>query len=164
MARPMVDTKGFQKPAHLQLNMKKLQLQEERLATIERDNLILSTKLSDIMRSKGQVDHRNNYPERSLNVEKRHLELLLVTRENQAILERIEAQESDYRRQHWEEDWARTERLRDDIARYPRGVTNQQKNKRRVKFHGSEKDIFSKASGHSEESTGTSSLHEHTEQ
>lgn len=29
-----------------------------------RDNHILSSKLSDIMRSKGLVDHRNSYPER----------------------------------------------------------------------------------------------------
>ncbi|MGH0125363.1 UNVERIFIED_CONTAM: hypothetical protein FKN15_028744 [Acipenser sinensis] len=129
-ARPVVDTKGFQTPAHLHLKLKKLQLEEERLATIERDNHILSSKLSDIMRSKGLVDHRNSYPERSLNAEKRRQQLQEVTRENQGILERITIQESEYRRQRWEKDWERTERCRDDIARYPRRVTNQQRYKK----------------------------------
>ncbi|XP_034763510.2 sperm axonemal maintenance protein CFAP97D1-like, partial [Acipenser ruthenus] len=100
-ARPVVDTKGFQTPAHLHLKLKKLQLEEERLATIERDNHILSSKLSDIMRSKGLVDHRNSYPERSLNAEKRRQQLQEVNRVNQGILERITIQESEYRRQRW---------------------------------------------------------------
>ncbi|MGH0161066.1 UNVERIFIED_CONTAM: hypothetical protein FKN15_040665 [Acipenser sinensis] len=85
-----------------------------------RDNHILSSKLSDIMRSKGLVDHRNSYPERSLNAEKRRQQLQEVTRENQGFLERITIQQSEYQRQRWEEDWGRTERCRDDIARYPR--------------------------------------------
>ena len=37
------------------------QLEEERLAEVERDNRILLTKMSGIMRSKGQVDHINDY-------------------------------------------------------------------------------------------------------
>ncbi|RXM94279.1 hypothetical protein EOD39_18161 [Acipenser ruthenus] len=111
---------------HLSVN----QLEEERLATIERDNHILSSKLSDIMRSKGLVDHRNSYPERSLNAEKRRQQLQEVNRVNQGILERITIQESEYRRQRWEEDWERAERCRDDIARYPHRVTNQQRYKK----------------------------------
>ena len=38
-----------------------LQLEEERLATIERDNRILLEKMSYIMRTRGRVDNRNNY-------------------------------------------------------------------------------------------------------
>ncbi|XP_015199007.1 sperm axonemal maintenance protein CFAP97D1 [Lepisosteus oculatus] len=154
-ARPVVDTKGPTTPAHLQVKLKKLQLEEERLATIERDNQILSSKLSDIMRSKGWVDHRNNFTERSLNAEKRRLELLQVTQENRALLERITARKSESWRQRWEEDWERTERLRDDIARYPRGVTSQQKNKRNVKLRGSQE--MSREPGPSEQSTETHS-------
>ncbi|KAL0155543.1 hypothetical protein M9458_049806, partial [Cirrhinus mrigala] len=47
--------------------------------------------------------------------------LLQVTHENQAIYQRITTQKSDYRRELWEEDWEKVERMRDDIARYPRG-------------------------------------------
>uniref|UniRef100_A0A3P8ZEJ9 Uncharacterized protein n=1 Tax=Esox lucius TaxID=8010 RepID=A0A3P8ZEJ9_ESOLU len=120
-ARPMVDTKGMRTPAHIQLKLKKLQLQDERMAIIEKDNHLLSSKLCDIVRSKGLVDHINHYPEKSLNADKRRDELLQVTRQNQAIYQRITACQSDYRRQLWVDDWERVERRRDDIARYPQG-------------------------------------------
>ncbi|XP_021421323.2 uncharacterized protein CFAP97D1 [Oncorhynchus mykiss] len=145
-ARPIVDTKGIRTPAHVQLKLKKLQLQDERLVTIERDNRLLSSKLSDIVRSKGLVDHRNHYPERSLNAEKRRDELLQVTNQNQAIYQRITARESDYRRQLWLDDWERVVRRRDDIARYPRAVANKQKSKRRVEFAGSDSGQREKSS------------------
>lgn len=37
---------------HLHLKLKKLQMEEERLATVERDNRILMEKMSYIMRTK----------------------------------------------------------------------------------------------------------------
>lgn len=37
------------------------QLEEERAATIERDNRILLQKMSQIMRTTGSVDNRNEY-------------------------------------------------------------------------------------------------------
>lgn len=62
----------------------------------------------------------------SLNAERRRAELLQVTHENQAIYQRITERKSEYRKELWEENWEREERTRDDIARYPRGVTNKQ--------------------------------------
>jgi hypothetical protein len=53
-------------------------MEEERLATIERDNRILLSKMSSIMRSTGMVDHINDYEHKSLNKEKRQRELLKV--------------------------------------------------------------------------------------
>ena len=38
-----------------------LQLEEERLATIERDNRILLEKMSFIMRTSGRIDNKNDY-------------------------------------------------------------------------------------------------------
>ena len=38
-----------------------VQLEEERLATIERDNRILLEKMSYIMRTRGRIDNRNDY-------------------------------------------------------------------------------------------------------
>ena len=37
------------------------QLEEERLATIERDNRILLEKMSYVMRTQGRVDNKNDY-------------------------------------------------------------------------------------------------------
>lgn len=38
-----------------------IQLQDERLSRIDRDNRLLASKLADIVHSKGLVDHRNQY-------------------------------------------------------------------------------------------------------
>lgn len=59
------------------------QVEEERLATIERDNRILLEKMSFVMRTRGRVDNRNDHEPKSLNKTKRQRELLRVTHENQ---------------------------------------------------------------------------------
>uniref|UniRef100_A0A3Q0SI19 Si:ch211-284k5.2 n=1 Tax=Amphilophus citrinellus TaxID=61819 RepID=A0A3Q0SI19_AMPCI len=125
-ALPAVDTKGNATPAHIQLKLKKLQLQDERLSIIDRDNRLLASKLVDIFSSKGLVDHRNQYHPRSLNATKRKQELLLVTHQNQAIYQRITSRQSEYRRQLWSDDWQRTERRLDNISRYPRQPADKQ--------------------------------------
>ncbi|XP_056090904.1 sperm axonemal maintenance protein CFAP97D1 [Rhinichthys klamathensis goyatoka] len=135
-AKPVIDTKGIETPAHIQNNLKKVQLQKERMSIIERDNHLLASKLSAITRSNGLVDHRNHYPQYSLNAQKRKEKLLQVTHENQDIYQRILTQRSDYRRELWEDDWEKVKRRRDDIARYPRGETNRQKPIKVVKFSG----------------------------
>ncbi len=38
-----------------------MQLEEERSATVERDNRILLEKMSNIMRTTGRIDNRNDY-------------------------------------------------------------------------------------------------------
>jgi E3 ubiquitin-protein ligase TRIP12 len=67
------------------MKLKKQQLEEERLAVIERDNRMLLEKMSQIMRSGGRVDDRNLYEHRSLNKEKREKELLRVAEENKVM-------------------------------------------------------------------------------
>lgn len=119
-ARPMVDTKPPQTYMHLHLKLKKLQLEEERLATIERDNRILLEKMSYIMRTKGRVDNKNMYEYKSLNREKRMRELLRVTQENQDILKRITARKPEYDHRKWEDDWQNNQEYMDSIAAYPR--------------------------------------------
>ncbi|XP_072529499.1 sperm axonemal maintenance protein CFAP97D1 [Salminus brasiliensis] len=135
-AKPIVNTKGIQTPTHVQLKLKKVQVQDERQAIIDRDNQLLVSRLAGIERSKGLIDHRNEYPERSLNAERRRGQLQQVTRENLAIYQRITERESEYRRGLWEDDWEKVERRRDDIARYPRGVANKQRSSKNVKFSG----------------------------
>ncbi|XP_051236865.1 uncharacterized protein si:ch211-284k5.2 [Dicentrarchus labrax] len=133
-ALPVVDNKGMRTPAHVQLKLKKLQLQDERLSIIDRDNRLLASRLADIVCSKGVVDHRNQYHLRSLNADRRREELLLVSRQNQAIYQRITSRQSEYRRQLWLDDWEKAERRRDDISRYPRGLAEKQRSNRKVKF------------------------------
>ncbi|XP_076453690.1 sperm axonemal maintenance protein CFAP97D1-like [Babylonia areolata] len=118
-AAAVVDTKAPPTYMHLHLKLKKLQLEEERLATIERDNRILLEKMSYIMRTRGRVDNRNNYEYKSLNREKRQRELLRVTRENQEILKRINMRKPEYSVQQWAQDWEENQRFMDNISAYP---------------------------------------------
>lgn len=119
-AKPKVDSRPPRTYMHLHLKLKKLQVEEERLATVERDNRILLEKMSQIMRTKGRVDNWNNYHAKSLNRTKRQQELLRVTHENQAILKRVLAQEPVYSHQKWEDDWLEKEAHMDSISKYPK--------------------------------------------
>nr|XP_022344438.1 uncharacterized protein C17orf105 homolog [Crassostrea virginica] len=119
-AAPMVDTKAPPTYMHLHLKLKKLQLEEERLATIERDNRILLEKMSYIMRTRGRVDNRNMYEYKSLNKEKRQRELLRVTKENQAILQRITVRQPEYSAKRWADIWDEEQKFIDNISHYPK--------------------------------------------
>ncbi|KAK3095026.1 hypothetical protein FSP39_009326 [Pinctada imbricata] len=119
-AAPMVDTRAPPTYMHLHLKLKKLQLEEERLATIERDNRILLEKMSYIMRTRGRVDNRNNYEYKSLNKEKRARELLRVTKENQAILQRITLRQPEYSAKKWQQIWDEEQKFIDNISHYPK--------------------------------------------
>merc|ERR1712048_1291067 len=118
-AGAVIDNKPPQTYMHLHLKLKKLQLEEERLATIERDNRILLEKMSYIMRTRGRVDNRNNYEYKSLNREKRQRELLRVTKENQAILYRINMRRPEYSHRKWQADWEENQKFMDNISHYP---------------------------------------------
>lgn len=118
-AAPMVDTKAPQTYMHLHLKLKKLQLEEERLATIERDNRILLEKMSYIMRKGGRLDNKNDYEYKSLNREKRQRELLRVTRENQEILKRICLRQPEYSHVKWQREWEENQQFMDNISHYP---------------------------------------------
>ncbi|KAM9320014.1 uncharacterized protein CFAP97D2 [Gastrophryne carolinensis] len=120
-AKPMVDTNSPQTFVHLNLKLKKLKLEEERLSVIERDNNLLLEKMSTIMRTKGRVDNKNSYEAKSLNKEKRTQELMKVFKENQTIEDRLKKCEPQYRVEKWHEDWVKAEKYMDSIAKYPRG-------------------------------------------
>ncbi|XP_078693549.1 uncharacterized protein LOC144923129 isoform X1 [Branchiostoma floridae x Branchiostoma belcheri] len=136
-AKPMVDTKAPRTYVHMHMKLRKLQLEEERLATIERDNRILLEKMSHIMRTRGRVDNRNEYEHHSLNREKRQRELMRITKENQEILKRIMKREPEYDHAKWQRDWEKNEQFMDNIARYPKGWYDEWKTeedkKRRAK-------------------------------
>lgn len=119
-ARSMVDTKAPTTYMHLHLKLKKMQLEEERLATIERDNRILLEKMAFIMRTTGRIDNYNNYEAKSLNREKRQRELLRITAENQEMLRRILMRQPLYDHKKWEQDWEENLQFIDNISHYPK--------------------------------------------
>ncbi|KAJ8349935.1 hypothetical protein SKAU_G00250650 [Synaphobranchus kaupii] len=108
-AKPTVSTGPPQTYGHLQLKMKKLKLEEERMYIINRDNDILLDKMSSIMRTTGRIGNKNHYENKSLNREKRQQELIRVTKENQLIVERLSRCGPKYSSQQWHDDWQRTE-------------------------------------------------------
>ncbi|KAL5264330.1 hypothetical protein ACHWQZ_G005431 [Mnemiopsis leidyi] len=106
---------------HLHLKLKKLQMEEERLATVERDNRILLHKMSNVMRTKGTVDNHidNKYIHKSLNKIKRQRELEKIAWENKAIHKRIAAQGTRYCRDVWLDEWRVNERYMANICTFP---------------------------------------------
>ncbi|XP_060069292.1 sperm axonemal maintenance protein CFAP97D1-like [Ylistrum balloti] len=151
-AHSMVDTRAPPTYMHLHLKLKKLQLEEERLATIERDNRILLEKMSYIMRTKGRVENRNNYEYKSLNREKRQRELLRVTKENQSILTRITSREPEYSVQRWNTQWEDNQKFMDNIAQFPKDwwTAQQQENGRKRTGKSKEKSTVSKRAASSQ--------------
>merc|ERR1712071_4537 len=117
--KPQIDNKAPRTYMHMHLKLKKLQVEEERLAVVERDNRILLEKMSYIMRTKGKVDNWNQYHQKSLSKSSRQRELLRVTHENQAILKRISSKEPHYNHDIWEEEWDQNLLYMQNISNYP---------------------------------------------
>ncbi|CAH1786337.1 unnamed protein product [Owenia fusiformis] len=129
-AQAVIDNKPPKTYMHLHLKLKKLQMEEERLATVERDNRILLEKMSFIMRTRGRVDNKNDYEHKSLNKTARQRELLRVTHENQAILKRISSKEPHYNHMQWEDEWKVNQKYMMYIANYPVDWKNKKKTKK----------------------------------
>ena len=105
---------------HLHIKLKKIQMEEERLATIERDNRMLLEKMSKIMRTSGSVDNKNEYEHKSINRRSRQYELLRITQENQAILKRIQARKPDIDCEAMAADYSKSQTLTKMITHYPK--------------------------------------------
>jgi len=119
-AKHSIDNLAPKPYMHLHVKLKKLQTEEERLAVIERDNRMLLEKMSHIMRTQGQVDHRNYYEHKSLNYEQRHKEMLRITRENQKILDRIQARQPIISAEDLDEEYAQSAVYGENLSRYPK--------------------------------------------
>lgn len=127
--RPQIDTRPPQTYMHLHLKLKKLQLEEERLAVIERDNRILLEKMSSIMRASGKDYSRHDRERKSLNRQRRLRELLRIAKENQDILKRITSSRPMYDHVQWERDWHNNLQLMDQISAFPRDWWQQDQGK-----------------------------------
>ncbi|XP_062819556.1 uncharacterized protein LOC134293993 [Anolis carolinensis] len=133
LAVPVVSTKTTPTPFHLQVNLKKMQLEKERQALWHRENLLHSAKLRGIKQSQGRIDNWNAYCIRSLNAEKRRRDLAHIYWENQQLLKRLEGRKSELAQERWQENWHKEEIIRHRIAHYPRGWGGCQPNKVRWK-------------------------------
>ncbi|XP_044071971.1 sperm axonemal maintenance protein CFAP97D1 [Siniperca chuatsi] len=139
-AKSTINTTPPKTYGHLTLKLKKLQLEEEWTMKIQRENNMLIEKISHIMRTTGGVDNRNYYDRKSLGKEKRQLELLRITKENQMILFRLSQCRPHYNVRSWHEDWLKTVKVMDSIAHYPRGQANLQKGQEKPIKKGSDCD------------------------
>jgi hypothetical protein len=112
-----IDTRPPKQHLHLQKNLKKKQLVEEKFARIEHENQLLLQKMSSIMNS-STLDNKNQSLQyaRSMNKQVRKQNLEKITRENQAILERIQAKEPVYSQVKWEQERQQQEQYLHNIS------------------------------------------------
>ena len=96
-----------------------MKLEEERLATIERDNRILLEKMSHTARTKGQIDNKNEAVPKSLSKGRRERELLRITKENLNMFKRISSKKPEISREKMERDWQKNLLFMDNISAFP---------------------------------------------
>uniref|UniRef100_A0A7S1KQX3 C2 domain-containing protein n=1 Tax=Percolomonas cosmopolitus TaxID=63605 RepID=A0A7S1KQX3_9EUKA len=115
-----LNTKGPKKMPHLKRNLKKLQMEQENFEKIKYENQLLLNKMTDIMEKK-YIDNENESSKyvHSLNRESRKRELMKITKENQAILKRIQRKQPVYNHMDWERDRQKNEQYIQNICEYP---------------------------------------------
>ena len=119
--KPSVDNKPPPDFSHLRSNLKKQQVEEERFTEIERNNRILLSRMSSIMRKGAAIDNKptsHNAP-KSLNSIKRKQELDRITRENQNILKRIQARKPTYSVAALEDNARKQRQYLANLAEFP---------------------------------------------
>jgi E3 ubiquitin-protein ligase TRIP12 len=104
---------------HLRNNLKREQMLEERYSQIDRENMNLLQKMSDIMKHPTFSVPRSVSGPVSLNRDHRKKELLRVTHENQAILKRIQRAQPVYNHIAWEEGFRRHTNYLSNCGEYP---------------------------------------------
>lgn len=128
--RPAIDNKPPPRYIHLEQNLKKQQLDEERYSQIERENYLLLDKMSYIMTHPQLLDEKYMGAPvtfgKSLNKEFRKRELMRITEENLQILRRIQHKEPYYSHLEWEEKSRRDEEYLRNCAEYPLVLPSRQ--------------------------------------
>jgi E3 ubiquitin-protein ligase TRIP12 len=119
--RPLVDTRepkvmGFD---HIRNNLKREQMLEERYTQIDRENMNLLKKMSDIMKHPTFSVPKEVKGPVSLNRDYRKAELIRITKENQAILKRIQQAQPIYNHVEWEECHQKNDTYLRNCCEYP---------------------------------------------
>jgi E3 ubiquitin-protein ligase TRIP12 len=124
--KPSVDNKSPPRFKHMELNLKRAQVEEERYASIERDNRRLLQRMTDIMTTQPMPQAGGPAPEapsppgpKSLNKEYRKKQLMKITEENSQILRRIQSRRPYYNHLEWEDEFRRNEELVKSIQQVP---------------------------------------------
>lgn len=101
---------------HVRTNPKRMQMEAERNASIERENKILLGKMYTIMNSEPAYKTDNAVSVTSLNMTVRKQEYDRIARENQAIMQRILQREPHFNRAALDSDWKVTQRYLHNIS------------------------------------------------
>lgn len=115
-----IDNQAPKRHTHLSRNLKKEQLMEERYSEIEKDNRLLLEKMSYIMRH-NSLDNQNESSKygHSLNHGQRKRELARITKENQAILRRLQQSEPTYDHMEWDDAARKNDEYMRNICEMP---------------------------------------------
>lgn len=115
-----IDTSAPRVYPHLNLRLKKLQMQAQRDAEIHRANLVLVSKMQDIIYKKQVSDTLiNNKVPRTLNKGIRTKELVRIMDENVRILDRIVTAPSTYNHSRWEREYETNSKFLKNISKFP---------------------------------------------
>uniref|UniRef100_A0AAZ3QC05 Uncharacterized protein n=1 Tax=Oncorhynchus tshawytscha TaxID=74940 RepID=A0AAZ3QC05_ONCTS len=130
----MVDNKAPSTYLHCHLKMKKIQMEQERLMELERDNRLLVSRIARTMGTKGGLDNWNKYQPKprdnvisctfphcvsSVSADLRNRELVKISLENQAILKKINMTKSVYDHRTWLDDFKVTRGYVNRLLKYP---------------------------------------------
>lgn len=117
--KPSVDNSAPTVRPHLYQKLKKAQQEEDRCSEIERQNRILVRRMTTIMSRSGVDDKPPSSAPPSLNQVRRKQEMARITKENYALLKRIQERPPSYSHLQWEQDRERNEKLAERICHYP---------------------------------------------
>ncbi|XP_078316353.1 annexin A6-like isoform X2 [Crassostrea virginica] len=104
-SRPTVKNQKPKKYPHLILQLKKIQLEEERQAEVDHENRLLLQKMSRIMKEPALVDSWNDYQSKSLNHPMREKQLRDIQLENIGLAKRLEHTKPVIRTEEMEEEY-----------------------------------------------------------
>jgi E3 ubiquitin-protein ligase TRIP12 len=119
--RPLVDTKEPKvcQFDHIRNNLKREQMLEERYTQIDRENMTLLKKMSDIMKHPTFSVPKEPKGPVSLNRDFRKKDLIRITQENQNILKRIQQAQPIYNHVAWEESHRKNASYLRNCCEYP---------------------------------------------
>lgn len=120
-----IDNASPKAAKHLENRRKRDQIKEERLSTIEKDNLMLLDKMMDIMKKPSAVNPPPPPPSKSLIKERNKKEVDKINQENQRILKKLTSAKAHYDRKSWDEFAEKQEKYLKNICEFPL-VKNQQ--------------------------------------
>eukprot|EP01112_Ceratiomyxa_fruticulosa_P000193 TRINITY_DN101_c0_g1_i5.p1 TRINITY_DN101_c0_g1~~TRINITY_DN101_c0_g1_i5.p1 ORF type:complete len:274 (+),score=81.36 TRINITY_DN101_c0_g1_i5:179-1000(+) len=118
--KPSIDNTPPKAATHLDFRRKRDQMREERLSTIEKDNLILLQKMTNIMKSPSTIDNRNTrHKKKSLNRDVRKTEIDRISTENEKLLKRLQSVKPSYDHTKWDDERKENEKILKRICEKP---------------------------------------------